>query len=590
MSGRAAERWATLWREPEPEQLRAIYLEGVRTTPTGLLTNAAIAALFWSHSPVAATVGWLLAATVAQLLLLVICRRYRHDARRDERRRHYARLAAAMVGLLGLAKGISIWVFHVPGAWMYDAALHIALTGSAMVGVLFLSSHWPSMIAFIGGLLLPVIARDLSRGTEVHWMLGSLAVLLLVALLVAGAGRARVMLELLRTRNEKQALAQALAHEVHETQAAREAAERANRVKSRLVAAVNHDLRQPVHSLALFAQVLRERPADAAYLAQQMQACVDNLAALLDELQGLGELDEPSLRASLTEVPLQPLLDEIVAVFAPQASRHRLTLQAPPLSPPALAVRADRRLLLRALSNLVANALRYTVEGTVSLTARQDGEQVRIDVHDTGVGIAEADQQRVFDEFCQLGNAPPGRSPGTGLGLAIVKRAADAMGARVALESRVGEGSCFSLWLPVAHATSAPLPQRLLASDPMAGRRVLVLDDDHRVRESLSLLLDGWGCEVRQAASVDEARRLVDAAPERTDCVISDLWLANGDNGADAVQALRAARPALKALLITADTQHEGLQHLRASGVPVLPKPVRAAQLRAALARVFAQA
>ncbi|MFN3618636.1 MAG: ATP-binding protein, partial [Aquabacterium sp.] len=175
------------------------------------------------------------------------------------------------------------------------------------------------------------------------------------------------------------------------------------------------------------------------------------------------------------------------------------------------------------LRNLVGNAVRHTRAGGVLIAVRPRDARLRIEVWDTGPGIAEADQQRVFDEFVQLpGNTSAGR--GLGLGLSIARRAASLMGATLRLRSRPGRGSCFSLELPVladadTRARSAQPPRSARPSSlkhaneetpttPPPARRVLLVEDEAPLRQALSLTLAHWGWEVDAHASVQAAQTL----------------------------------------------------------------------------------
>ena len=253
----------------------------------------------------------------------------------------------------------------------------------------------------------------------------------------------------------------ALHAQLAEARQALEKAESANLAKTRFLAAASHDLRQPLHALVLFAEALQSRPQ-----APEQQRLVDNIAAAVSSLDGLfsalldlTRIDAGGLQARPCDFALDELWQRLRVHFEPVAFDKGLALR---LRGGQHRVHADPVLVERIVRNLTANALRYTEDGGVLLAARRRGAHVLLQVWDSGLGIAAADQQRVFDEFVQVGEATratePGARRGLGLGLAIVKRLAGLMGADIGLQSVPGRGSVFSLRLPLGAAPGADQP------------------------------------------------------------------------------------------------------------------------------------
>jgi len=225
----------------------------------------------------------------------------------------------------------------------------------------------------------------------------------------------------------------------------------------------------------------------------------------------------------------------------------------------------------------VSNAIRYTERGGIFVGCRRRGASVVLEVWDTGIGIAPAQQRDVFREFHQLGNPERDRRKGLGLGLAIAQGLARTLGHTLSLRSRPGRGSVFRLALPLATgpvAVPAPAPDAHPTGDtPLAGARVLVIDDDESVRDGMAELLRDWGCDCRAVEGIDDALDAV--LGWRPDAVVSDYRLRGQFNGAQAIAALRDRLGRdLPALLVTGDTVPERLREATASGVPLLHKPV----------------
>jgi signal transduction histidine kinase/CheY-like chemotaxis protein len=402
----------------------------------------------------------------------------------------------------------------------------------------------------------------------------------ILAGLADGAGAELLRFHQNETREEGARMIAALRNE-------RDRAEHASREKTHLLASTSHDLRQPLHALALFTETLAERELDpeARELVERIQASAEALEASFTSLLDLSRIEAGAVEKEIGDVALGPLLTRLVREFADAAERKGIALSAVRTS---LHVQSDPVLLGRIVQNLVSNAVRYTREGRVTLDVRAEGGKAFVAVRDTGPGIPRDAQREIFREFRRLESSAAAAPGGAGLGLAIVDRLVRLLGLELRLESVPGRGSCFELALPLAEGAPraevavAPAPAR--AARGFDGRRVLVIDDDPSVRDAMQRLLTQWGCVVTTAADGAEARATVDAAPP-PDLLVVDYGLSDGENGADLVAALRAALGAeLPALIVTAETASATLAGIRARGLPVLSKPVPPHRLRAALA------
>jgi CheY-like chemotaxis protein len=289
------------------------------------------------------------------------------------------------------------------------------------------------------------------------------------------------------------------------------------------------------------------------------------------------------------EVALGPLFARLEADFMPQAAACGLALR---VVPTAWSVDSDPILLERILRNLIANALRYTRSGGVVLGARRRGATVRIDVIDSGIGIAAADCNRIFDEFVQIGSAARrdgGR--GMGLGLAIVRRLCALLDHPLAVVSTSGRGSRFSVTTPRVAVrrrrveTIPPLGEPgtdvVSPSACFAGRLIAIVDDDPVVVDAMCTLFASWGCRV---AGGDDAPAVLTAiGNEMPDLIVADLRLANGRSGIGVVGDLRRALGQVTpALIVSGDTTDTAREETRAAGITMLAKPVVAIALRAA--------
>lgn len=348
----------------------------------------------------------------------------------------------------------------------------------------------------------------------------------------------------------------------------------ATRDKTRFLAAASHDLLQPLHAARLFAGALDHSGPDAPIVArveQSIGAAEELLRALLD----ISKLDAGGVVPAIQPVALAPLLADVVASFRPIAEEAGLALR---LGPAAGAVLADPVLLRSIVQNFVSNAVRYTGTGGVLVGVRPAGACLRICVVDTGPGIPEDKQAAIFREFERLGTSG---TSGVGLGLAIVERSARLIGGTIGLRSRIDRGSMFSIALPRAEAPSVlPSLPPATALPPVAARHVLVVDDRNEIREAARLLLERAGHRVCLAATAAEAM----AAVAQAEVALVDFHLGEGPDGIDLIGQLRAARPGLRAALVTADTEEATRARAAAASIPLIAKPVQPAALLAWLA------
>ncbi len=376
----------------------------------------------------------------------------------------------------------------------------------------------------------------------------------------------------------------------------------ASQAKTRLLAAASHDLRQPLHALTLFSDGLANGETDPVKLQRigHIRECVDSLDRLFSELLNLSQLDAGVLQPQWADFPLDRLFEEISRNFRPVAEQQGLRLV---VRKTELWVRCDYVMLSRILNNLVSNSLRHTVAGGVLIGARARGKGVRIDVVDTGVGIAAQHQARVFEEFYQVEAASrsnaPGGARGMGLGLATVQRLAELLNTRVELSSRLHKGTCVRVQVRAApaalQAPMAPAPAAATAAndnsssnaDSLAQLRILVIDDERTILEGLSVVLANWGATVLAAQTRAEALALADHWDTPPDVVVSDLLLQGGDNGLDVIAALERHPNGIGAgtarLLVTGETKPDRLREVAAAGIAVLYKPVSPRVLRQAI-------
>lgn len=372
-------------------------------------------------------------------------------------------------------------------------------------------------------------------------------------------------------------------------------AERANQAKSRFLAAVSHDLRQPMHALGLFIEDLRNAGlrAPEVVLLDRMESALELTNDLLDTILMMSGLESGMITPDVVEFPVQRILDRAYHAFGAVAAKKGLRLSVVPCT---AVIRSDPVLLERVVLNLVSNAVRYTVRGGVAVGCRSRGQAIHIQVWDTGPGIAPEHHDAIFGEFFRLESQ--GRERGAlGLGLAIVQSCAALLAHPLQMRSVPGQGSRFSIFVPrgappgagAAEAVADEAPQLPVAA--FKGVRVVLIDDDVLLLESTAGLLRRWGCEVLEAVDGAQAVQRMAAAGGQADLILSDLRLADGEMGTALIATLRerfgAATPAL---ILTGERSLQTAREVKAAGLTLLYKPVPPTRLKALMEQLLGPA
>lgn len=363
-----------------------------------------------------------------------------------------------------------------------------------------------------------------------------------------------------------------------ELAAASAEAQAANEAKSRFLAAVTHDLMQPLHAAQLFAHALTEHGGDAA-TAQHLNGALAATEGLLTGLLDVARLEGGRLHPQPRAFALADVLDPLAAEFRAIALDRGVRLDV--VGTRAWA-HSDPQLLRRVLQNFLSNALRYAEHGRVLLGVRRHGARLRVEVWDSGPGIAPEEQQLIFQEF-RRGSAAGGQ--GLGLGLSIAQRMADLLGHPLGLRSRLGRGSVFHIDVPAAQ-TEVRLQPDAIAQQSQPTGRALLLDNEPAALAALSNLLTSWGWHVHAARNAEQAL----AAPWRPDLHILDFHLDGGHTGLEVWQQLNVRHIDVPTVMLTADRDSELRQRLLEAGIGVLYKPLKPLALRQVLQRVAAGA
>jgi signal transduction histidine kinase/CheY-like chemotaxis protein len=565
-------------------QVRVLYRSGWYTS----LGDIAAALVFWLTYFVLtgdrAVFVWAGLIHVAQAGRVINTVEYnRHEQRSGDQQRWMKRYVWA-VGVTALAWGSTLWLLLPAPDLASLTMLLLVLLGVASAGIAAIVACRPAVHAWLLPLLLPVPVALWWHHAPYALALSAFALAYLGVNLVFALNQNRLLVRALGAKYVNEALIEQLRHQM-------ELAARANRDKSRFLAAASHDLRQPMHALTLFAGALEKRLANSPDrpLMQNMNECIASLDRSFNAMLDISKLDAGVVEATRHSFPIRDVFRRLHMHFAGQAEAAHLQLR---FKPGGKMVTTDPQLLERILGNLIQNAIKYTREGGVVVVARNAnaGRDVSIEVWDTGRGIPEPELPRIFDEFYQLDNPQHDRTRGLGMGLAIVKRLVLLLGHSLEVSSRPARGTMFRIRVPGMDQSALEgmdVGAETVPSPIGNAGTLLVIDDEAKIRESTALLLEQWGYQAIVAGSGAEACARAREYGQAIHAIISDLRLRNGETGLHAIDAVQhvLGQP-LPALLVTGDTSEEQIQKVHDSGHMVLFKPVRPKELYSALRRL----
>ncbi|TFZ00282.1 hybrid sensor histidine kinase/response regulator [Ramlibacter humi] len=572
-------------------RMTARYVANLRQT--GVVANLGTALLFagffWHHKDAA------ILACLAVVFLLGSAwssvGRWPMDRLMRQSRMDEEQQILLFASACSLAYGASAFVLYSRGDAFANAVLvlgYVMALHSTASGTFWLKRPMIAACSLMGG---GIALRFALEPDFIHRFIAT-GVVFFTAMQVTFAMQAhRMQAESIRQLILNERLAARLDEQARLADAASLQAERASLEKSRFLAAASHDLRQPLHAVCLLTDLVStaHRAEDRhdeqfSRLARSVFELSETVDAILD-LSRLDAGDEPPRQEPVRVADMIAVLHRR---YAARGAQKGLALR---FFHRGQTVLADRRMLERLLGNLVDNAIKYTDAGGILVAARtvfhQGQRQVRFEVRDSGVGIAPALHDQVFEEFFQVGNAARDRKEGLGLGLSIVHRMARAMDASVGLRSAPGAGSTF--WVRLRSAppsASDDTPEVRGAGDlaDLRGVRALVVDNEWQIVEAASAVLTRAGARVTPAATSQEAL----AAPGDFDVAVLDYRLRGEMTGVQLARVLRERLgERLAILIITGDRALPDAGELRQAGLQVLFKPLRAAAFTAAVAQVL---
>lgn len=574
-----------------PDTVRSIYSQ----TGAGLLGHClgmvVSTAIYWQHVPRTLLLAW--SFTFALLWIARVLGMFGYEkATLNDQADHERWLRRWYAGAM---TGAALWsigamLFYDYGGTFERAALMLIIYSFAIGAVPYMAMQMKLFLACMAMYFVPMIVRTALHGQPNDLQMAGIWCLMGVCTLLLGLAYRNVFGEMVRHKLQSEELAIRLQGEMTVAETAQRLAETANRAKTQFFAAASHDLRQPLHAMGLFAEALRQRNKDeeVVHLINSINSSVDALEGLFSELLDITKIDTGAVDVQAEHFSMQALFNRIRLHFEPTAFEKGLVLSFRGGQHHAY---ADPVIVERILRNLVSNAIRYTEDGGVLVTCRTRGDQLCLQVWDTGIGIAEKEQVRIFDEFYQTHSGrplQPHHRKGLGLGLAIVKRLATLMDSPLTLRSRVGHGTVFTMTMPMGRAPriqNASIPTKPLMGVTLDRRHIVVVEDELAVLEGLEVLLKGWGATVSAFDTVAQVQTWAQTTDAQPDLLIVDYRLPEQQTGVDAIRAMRERFGAdLPAIMVTGSTMTGHEANASEYDFHLLVKPVVPTKLRAMIA------
>jgi signal transduction histidine kinase/CheY-like chemotaxis protein len=440
----------------------------------------------------------------------------------------------------------------------------------------------------LGGYALAMLVPSSATWCWLHpsqaLALGFLTILYCAVLVWVAADGEKLLLRSVVIRHERDRLVRDLEQRNADVQVAVAQAQQSAQARARVLAAASHDLRQPLHALSVYSAVLLTNPPSKVLreVSENIDQIVRSLGSLLNGLLDLSRLSSEYYVPERQPVALDRLLTEVCAECRQPALQKGLVLK---LEAAPVHLQGDPVALGRIARNLVDNAIKYTDQGEIRVASYVDVSGAApvavLSVADTGRGIPEAEQSRIFEEFYQVDNPGRDRSRGVGLGLTIVHRLCELIHARIEVDSVVGSGTCFKVLIPepLSDVTSSEEPVTAATEVSLSARYVYVVDDEQDILKGMRTLLRVWGMTVLTADSAGAANLIFEqhGPPE---LLIVDLRLRGDEHGAQLAARLRREYGPFAVLIVTGETSSEALREAHDTGFSVLQKPIAPEVLR----------
>lgn len=560
------------------ERIKALYKQAYSILTGGLLVAALLAFVLFKLTENNLTLYWLVVLLGFTAFRYLMVREYFRGEYNDIEIIRWGWFFAVTTFISGCIWGATSILFLDPHNLIVMLVLLMTMTGITVGSSASLANFAWSYYAFAIPTLLPFVYVLILEGSVEFSVLGAMLMVFLILQLAVARRNQNTIDESIILRNENIGLIQQL--RLEKDKALSESA-----AKTRFLAAASHDLRQPLHAMGLFLDILSEQSQESKQdsIIGKIKKSSVALENLLESLLDISRLDAGVVGIENKPFYIQSLFDVLANEFQSIALEKNLNIH---FMPGSLCINSDKQAVDRILRNLVSNAIRYTEHGKVLIGCRRRSESIVVSVYDTGIGIDADKTEIIFEEFQQLNNHSRDRSKGLGLGLSIVQRLCGLLEAKLSLQSVPGKGSVFSVELPRCLSADITQPDYdvLDEQEGFVGKFIVIVEDEIEIREGLNLLLSGWGCEVVELTCVADIKNKMKHS-HQPDLILADYRLPDYETGVDVIHAIYDyyADSDIPAVIITGDTSPERIKEAGESGFSVMHKPVSGGKLRALL-------
>jgi len=595
---------------PSPDfgdRLRARQIEVLYDqTPVALAASIAAAlvlvGLFWTVTPEPLLLTWFALLLLVNALRSALVYRYRRSPDKQARAHYWLIWSVAGSLTSALLWDTTIILFPPQGDIVHVGLAVLWVCGLTAGSVATLSSVKGVFFAFAIPALVPAAIYLLFSGGRMEVTIAGALLLFLGFIALNALKTHKAVKQSLQLEFENSELVAHLDAEKGRIEKLNEQLEKrvaertdelvaANAAKSRFLAAASHDLRQPLQTLSLLTGVLSRTVSDPqpAATVHELQGTLGVMGGLLDALLDISQLDSGAISPEVTDFSIGEMLERLYVAFRHDASAKGLSLK---LVPSSVIVCSDPVLVENIVRNLLANAIRYTDKGKVLLGCRRRGSKLRIEVWDTGIGIPEAQVNRIFEEFYQLNNPARDRSKGLGLGLAIVERSSRLLGHGIDVSSVQGKGSMFAVEVPMGTLVrqhDKTQHDHLFSGNEYKAASIVLVEDERAVLEATQLFLESDGFQVYTASSAEEAWQKIQDLEIEPDLIITDYRLPQARTGIEVVRQIRKVLDNnVPGIILTGDASPALTREAQENSLQLLHKPTDPEGLLALIYRLLA--
>lgn len=537
-----------------------------------LALSSLVVKSLWPYIPHSILLTWFVLTNIFSVIRVILFSLEKKGMTLSANQRAFIHIfSAAWAGIMWGTVGVYFSHFGPPSTMQFISILLFGITTSALP---ILSPVLLSYYAFALPVMSGLAYRYFSMGDEINDFTGIFCLFFLLINLCLSIVTHWFFRQSYKLRYENEDLIENLKKE-------RDKAVSAHEAKSKFLASASHDLRQPLTAMGFFIAALKSRISqkDTLELLGKVEKTSNNLKSLLDGLLDLSKIEAGIFKPNREPLSLSRLFEDLHKEFTPSAQRKDLILKSFTSDWP---IDSDHKMLHRILRNLLTNAVQYTGEGKILLGSRKKGRHIRLEIHDTGVGIAKKFQKYVFTEYYQISNPERDRKKGLGLGLSVVKGLCYLLDHKLEMITKVGKGTSIYLSVPLSDKKISPTPDyKNTPQDLEQTGRIILIDDDSEIIESMSSLMQQWGHSVQSFESERDALTYLKEHTFIPDMIIADFRLRENCTGVEAITAInKYYNTSIPALIITGDMEKGRLLQAQKSGHMLLHKPIKPAKFR----------